>query len=223
MSGYHIRESGASAVEELAFTFANGIAYVDAALARGLSIDEFAPSLFTFLSAGTHLLEEVSKFRAARRVWSSIVGERYGARLDESRALRIFAFSAGSSLTAQQPMNNIVRADMLCSDLVGALYGPSDGYLDGQQLCMTYAAQAAALGVRILARHSLVGYETGHRRKHRLITAREPIECDIVLNAAGAWAAQVGEILGAPVAVLPERHQACVMRLAQRLPYVLPS
>ncbi len=120
MSGYHIRESGASATEELAFTFANGIAYVDAALARGLVFDDFAPSLFTFLSAGTHLLEEVSKFRAARRVWDSIASERYGARRDESRALRIFAFSAGSSLTAQQPMNNIVRVTLAA---LGAVLG----------------------------------------------------------------------------------------------------
>jgi methylmalonyl-CoA mutase N-terminal domain/subunit len=112
MSGYHIRESGASAVQELAFTFANGIAYADAAVARGLSIDDFAPSLFTFLSSGLDLLEEVAKFRAAREVWSQIVGERYGAQDPDSRALRIFAFSAGSSLTAQQPMNNVVRVTL---------------------------------------------------------------------------------------------------------------
>ncbi len=112
MSGYHIRESGASAVQELAFTFANGIAYADAAVARGLSVDDFAPSLFTFLSAGLDLLEEVAKFRAARLVWSEIVGGRYGAADPDSRALRIFAFSAGSSLTAQQPMNNIVRVTL---------------------------------------------------------------------------------------------------------------
>jgi methylmalonyl-CoA mutase N-terminal domain/subunit len=112
MSGYHIRESGADAVQELAFTFANGIAYVDAALKRGLSIDDFAPSLFTFLSAGTDLLEETAKFRAARRVWAEIVGGRYGAQRDASRALRIFAFSSGSNLTAQQPMNNIVRVTL---------------------------------------------------------------------------------------------------------------
>jgi methylmalonyl-CoA mutase, N-terminal domain len=109
MSGYHIREAGATAVQELAFTFANGIAYCDAALARGLSIPDFAPKLFTFLSANLDLLEEVAKFRAARRVWDHIISVRYRIQDPESRALRIFGFSAGSNLTAQQPLVNVVR------------------------------------------------------------------------------------------------------------------
>ena len=101
MSGYHMREAGANAIQELAFTFANGIAYCDAAVERGLSVDDFAPSLFTFLTADMELLEEVAKFRAARRVWDWIMRERFGAQNPESRALRIFAFSAGSNLTGQ--------------------------------------------------------------------------------------------------------------------------
>ena len=109
MSGYHMREAGASAVQELAFTFANGIAYCDAAVQRGLSVDDFAPSLFTFLTADLELLEEVAKFRAARKVWDDIMGNRFGAKNPDSRALRIFAFSAGSNLTAQQPLVNVVR------------------------------------------------------------------------------------------------------------------
>jgi methylmalonyl-CoA mutase N-terminal domain/subunit len=87
MSGYHIRESGASAVQELAFTFANGIAYCEAAVERGLSVDDFAPSLFTFLTADMELLEEVAKYRAARRVWDRIMGERFHAQKPDSRAL----------------------------------------------------------------------------------------------------------------------------------------
>ncbi len=109
MSGYHMREAGANAVQELAFTFANGIAYCDAAVAKGLSVDDFAPSLFTFLTADMELLEEVAKFRAARKVWDGIMGGRFGAKNPDSRALRIFAFSAGSNLTAQQPLVNIAR------------------------------------------------------------------------------------------------------------------
>ena len=109
MSGYHMREAGASAVQELAFTFANGIAYCDAAVQRGLSVDDFAPSLFTFLTADLELLEEVAKFRAARKVWDDIMGNRFQAKNPDSRALRIFAFSAGSNLTAQQPLVNVVR------------------------------------------------------------------------------------------------------------------
>lgn len=109
MSGYHIREAGANAVQELAFTFANGIAYCEAAVAKGLSVDDFAPSLFTFLAADMELLEEVAKFRAARKVWDEIMGKRFRAQNPDSRALRIFAFSAGSNLTAQQPLVNIAR------------------------------------------------------------------------------------------------------------------
>jgi methylmalonyl-CoA mutase, N-terminal domain len=109
MSGYHMREAGASAVQELAFTFANGIAYCEAAVERGLSVDDFAPSLFTFLTADMELLEEVAKFRAARKVWDDIMANRFHAKNPDSRALRIFAFSAGSNLTAQQPLVNVVR------------------------------------------------------------------------------------------------------------------
>ena len=112
MSGYHIREAGASAVQELAFTFANGIAYCEAAVERGLKVDDFAPSLFTFLTADMELLEEVAKYRAARRVWDSIMGGRFHAQNPDSRALRIFAFSAGSNLTAQQPLVNVVRVTL---------------------------------------------------------------------------------------------------------------
>ncbi|MBM3679457.1 MAG: hypothetical protein FJW96_16520, partial [Actinobacteria bacterium] len=109
MSGYHIREAGSTAVQELAYTFANGIAYCDAAVARGLRVEDFAPKLFTFLSSNLDLLEEVAKFRAARRVWDAIVHDRYGVDDPDSRALRIFGFSAGSTLTAQQPLVNVVR------------------------------------------------------------------------------------------------------------------
>jgi methylmalonyl-CoA mutase, N-terminal domain len=112
MSGYHMREAGASAIQELAFTFANGIAYCDAAVERGLSVDEFAPSLFTFLTADMELLEEVAKFRAARNVWDWIMADRFHAQNPESRALRIFAFSAGSNLTAQQPLVNVIRVSI---------------------------------------------------------------------------------------------------------------
>ena len=112
MSGYHMREAGANAIQELAFTFANGIAYCEAAVERRLSVDDFAPSLFTFLTADMELLEEVAKFRAARKVWDWIMSERFGAKNPESRALRIFAFSAGSNLTAQQPLVNIIRVSI---------------------------------------------------------------------------------------------------------------
>ena len=109
ISGYHIREAGADAVQELAFTFADAIAYVDAAVERGLDVDHFAPQLSFFFAAHSTLLEEVAKFRAARRVWAHIMRERYSAKAPASLALRFHTQTMGSTLTAQQPQNNIVR------------------------------------------------------------------------------------------------------------------
>ena len=109
ISGYHIREAGADAVQELAFTFADAIAYVDAAVERGLDVDRFAPQLSFFFAAHSTLLEEVAKFRAARRVWAHIMRERYAAKAPASLALRFHTQTMGSTLTAQQPQNNIVR------------------------------------------------------------------------------------------------------------------
>jgi methylmalonyl-CoA mutase, N-terminal domain len=109
ISGYHIREAGSTAIQEVAFTLADGIAYVQAALDAGLQVDDFAPQLSFFFNAHSDLLEEIAKFRAARRLWARIMRERFGARDPRSLLLRFHAQTAGSSLTAQQPENNIVR------------------------------------------------------------------------------------------------------------------
>jgi methylmalonyl-CoA mutase N-terminal domain/subunit len=109
ISGYHIREAGSTAVQEVAFTLADGIAYVRAALDAGLGVDEFAPQLSFFFNAHNDLLEEIAKYRAARRLWAGIMAERFGAKDPRSLMLRFHAQTAGSSLTAQQPENNIVR------------------------------------------------------------------------------------------------------------------
>ena len=109
ISGYHIREAGATAVQEVAFTLADGIAYVDAAVAAGLDVDEFAPRLSFFFNAHNDLFEEVAKFRAARRVWAHIMKERFGAKSPKSWMLRFHTQTGGSTLTAQQPENNIIR------------------------------------------------------------------------------------------------------------------
>jgi len=109
ISGYHIREAGCTAAQEVGFTLANAIAYVTAARVAGLGVDEFAPQLSFFFNAHNHLLEEVAKFRAARRLWARIMTERFGARDPRSCMLRFHAQTAGSMLTAQQPENNIVR------------------------------------------------------------------------------------------------------------------
>ena len=109
ISGYHIREAGATAVQELAFTIADGLAYVDAALKRGLKIDEFAPRLSFFFDVHNDFFEEIAKFRAGRRLWARLMRERYGAKDPRSWLMRCHAQTAGVSLTAQQPDNNIMR------------------------------------------------------------------------------------------------------------------
>jgi methylmalonyl-CoA mutase N-terminal domain/subunit len=112
VSGYHIREAGSTAVQEVAFTLANGIAYVDAALKSGLSVDEFAPQISFFFNAHNNLLEEVAKFRAARRLWAKIMRDRFKAQKPSSWQLRFHTQTAGSTLTAQQPENNVVRVTL---------------------------------------------------------------------------------------------------------------
>ena len=109
ISGYHIREAGSTAVQEVAFTLADGIAYVEAALDAGLGVDEFAPQLSFFFNAHNNLLEEIAKYRAARRMWAKVMRDRFHAKDPRSLLLRFHAQTAGSSLTAQQPENNIVR------------------------------------------------------------------------------------------------------------------
>ena len=109
ISGYHIREAGATAAQEVAFTLADGIAYVDAAIKAGLDVDTFAGRLSFFFNSHNDLLEEVAKFRAARRIWARVMKERFGAKKDRSQMLRFHTQTGGSTLTAQQPDNNIVR------------------------------------------------------------------------------------------------------------------
>src|SRR6202043_177841 len=120
ISGYHIREAGSTAVQEVAFTLADAIAYVQAALEAGLDIDDFAPQLSFFFNAHSDLLEEIAKYRAARRLWARIMRERFQARDPRSLLLRFHAQTAGSSLTAQQPENNIVRVAI---QALGAVLG----------------------------------------------------------------------------------------------------
>ncbi|HYB42402.1 MAG TPA: methylmalonyl-CoA mutase family protein [Candidatus Methylomirabilis sp.] len=120
ISGYHVREAGCTAVQEVAFTLSNGIAYVSAARDAGLAVDDFAPQLSFFFNAHNNLLEEVAKFRAARRLWARIMKDRFGARDPRSSMLRFHAQTAGSMLTAQQPENNVVRVTL---QALGAVLG----------------------------------------------------------------------------------------------------
>ena len=157
VSGYHIREAGADAVQEIAFTFANAVAYLDAAVARGVPIDAVAPTLYTFLSANIDLLAEVAKFRAARRTWATLIHDRYAPSDPRSEQLRIFVFTAGSSLTAQQPMNNVVRATV--EAMAAALAGVQTMHVCAYDEAIGVPTEAAA--TLALRTQQIVAHETG--------------------------------------------------------------
>ncbi|HEX4715347.1 MAG TPA: methylmalonyl-CoA mutase family protein [Ktedonobacteraceae bacterium] len=143
ISGYHIREAGATAVQELAFTLADGLAYVDDALARGLDIDEFAPRLSFFFDVHNDFFEEIAKFRAARRLWARLMRERYGAKDPRSWLLRCHAQTAGVSLTAQQPDNNIVRTAIQA--LASVLGGTNSLHTNSLDEALALPTEKAAL------------------------------------------------------------------------------
>jgi methylmalonyl-CoA mutase, N-terminal domain len=143
ISGYHIREAGATAVQELAFTIADGLAYVDATLARGLKIDEFAPRLSFFFDVHNDLFEEIAKFRAGRRLWAKLMRERYGAQDPRSCMMRCHAQTAGVSLTAQQPENNIVRTTIQA--LAAILGGTNSLHTNSLDEALALPTEKAAL------------------------------------------------------------------------------
>ena len=155
ISGYHIREAGANAVQELAFTFANAIAYVEACLDRGLKVDEFAPRLSFFFAVHNDFFEEIAKFRAARRIWAKIMRERFGAQKARSCMLRFHTQTAGSTLTAQQPLNNIIRVAIqaLAAVLGGTQSLHTNSY--DEALCLP-SEEAALLALRT---QQIIAYE----------------------------------------------------------------
>lgn len=157
ISGYHIREAGSTAVQEVAFTFANAIAYVEAALKAGLEIDEFAGQLAFFFNAHNNLLEEVAKFRAARRLWAKIMRERFGARNPRSWMLRFHTQTAGSTLTAQQPENNIIRVTLQA--LAAVLGGTQSLHTNSMDEALALPTEKA---VQIALRtQQIIAYESG--------------------------------------------------------------
>ena len=157
ISGYHMREAGSTAVQEVAFTLANAIAYVDAALHAGLDVDKFAPRLSFFFNAHNNFLEEVAKFRAARRMWARIMRDRFSAKNPRSLMLRFHAQTAGSTLTAQQPENNIVRTALQA--LAAVLGGTQSLHTNGFDEALGLPTEEAA---RIALRtQQIVGHETG--------------------------------------------------------------
>ena len=157
ISGYHIREAGSTAVQELGFTFANAIVYIDAALEAGLNIDSFAPRLSFFFDTHNDFLEEIAKFRAARRIWAKIAKERFRAKNPKSWMLRFHAQTAGSSLTAQQPDNNVIRVAIQA--LAAILGGTQSLHTNSKDEALAIpTAEAARLALRT---QQILAYETG--------------------------------------------------------------
>ena len=169
ISGYHMREAGATAVQELAFTFANAIAYVQAALDAGLKVDEFAPRLSFFFVSQNNLFEEVAKFRAARRMWAHIMRDRFGAQDPRSMMLRFHTQTAGVSLTAQQPDNNVIRCTV---QALAAILGGT------QSLHVNSRDEALALPTEESAQLSL---------RTQQILAYESGTADVVDPLGGSW------------------------------------
>jgi methylmalonyl-CoA mutase N-terminal domain/subunit len=157
ISGYHIREAGSTAVQEVAFTLANGIAYVQAAIDTGLDVDEFAPQLSFFFNAHNQFLEEVAKFRAARRLWAKIMRERFKAKNPKSWLLRFHTQTGGSTLTAQQPENNIVRVAI---QALAAVMGGTQS-LHTNSMDEALALPTARAAQTALRTQQVIAYETG--------------------------------------------------------------
>ncbi|MBV0924570.1 methylmalonyl-CoA mutase family protein [Halomicroarcula limicola] len=157
VSGYHIREAGSTAVEELAFTLADGFAYVEDCLERGLDVDEFAPQLSFFFNSHNSIFEEVAKFRAARRIYARAMDEWYGAEADASKQLKFHTQTAGQSLTAQQPINNVVRVTIQA--LAGVLGGTQSLHTNSFDEALALPSEEA---VRVALRtQQIIGEESG--------------------------------------------------------------
>jgi methylmalonyl-CoA mutase, N-terminal domain len=157
ISGYHIREAGSTDVQEVAFTLANAIAYVEAAIATGLHVDEFAPQLSFFFNAHNEFLMQIAKFRAARRLWARTMRDRFGARDPRSMMLRFHAQTAGSALTAQQPENNLARVALQC--LAAVLGGCQSLHANGLDEALALPTERAAL--LALRTQQIIAQETG--------------------------------------------------------------
>ncbi|HUI88340.1 MAG TPA: methylmalonyl-CoA mutase family protein [Anaerolineales bacterium] len=157
ISGYHIREAGSTAVQEVAFTLANGIAYVEAAIKAGLTVDDFAPQISFFFNAHNNLLEEVAKFRAARRLWAKIMRDRFKAQKPASWQLRFHTQTAGSTLTAQQPENNVVRVTLQAlSAILGGTQSLHTNSMDEALWLPTEKSVRVALRTQ-----QIIAYESG--------------------------------------------------------------
>ncbi len=199
ISGYHIREAGATAVQELAFTLADAIAYVQAAIDAGLDVDTFAPQLSFFFNAHNNFFEEVAKFRAARRMWANIMRDRFGARNPKSWRLRFHTQTAGSTLTAQQPENNIVRVALQA--LAAVLGGTQSLHTNSMDEALWLPTEKS---VRIALRtQQIIAYESGVADTIDPLAGSYFVEylTDELQRRAEAYIAKIDEMGGALAAI----------------------
>ncbi len=199
ISGYHIREAGSTAVQEVAFTLANGIAYVQAALDAGLGVDDFAPQLSFFFNAHNNFLEEIAKFRAARRLWARIMRERFGAQDPRSWQLKFHTQTGGSTLTAQQPGNNIVRVTLQA--LAAVLGGTQSLHTNSMDEALALPTEAA---VRVALRtQQIIAHESGVADTVDPLAGSYTIEAltDQIEAAAAEYIGHIDALGGAQAAI----------------------
>jgi methylmalonyl-CoA mutase N-terminal domain/subunit len=214
ISGYHIREAGSTAVQEVAFTLANGIAYVQAALDAGLDVDDFADRLSFFFNAHNNFLEEVAKFRAARRMWARIMKERFGAQNYKSWRLRFHTQTAGSTLTAQQPMNNVVRVTLQA--LAAVLGGTQSLHTNSMDEALWLPTEES---VRVALRtQQLIAYESGVADSVDPLAGSYVVEylTNEIERQANDYIAAIDEMGGAAVAVERGYMQSEIAEAAYR-------
>jgi methylmalonyl-CoA mutase N-terminal domain/subunit len=213
ISGYHIREAGSSAAQEVAFTLANGIAYIEAVLAAGLDVDDFAAQLSFFFNAHNNLLEEVAKFRAARRLWARIMRDRFKARQPKSWMLRFHAQTGGSTLTAQQPLNNIIRVTVQA--LAAVLGGTQSLHTNAMDEALGLPTQEAAQVA--LRTQQVLAYESGVTETIDPMAGSYAIEAltDELETKAKAYLDQIDELGGALAAI----EQGYIQREIQESAY----
>ena len=199
ISGYHIREAGSTAVQEVAFTLANGIAYVEAALKAGLDVDDFAPQLSFFFNAHNNFLEEVAKFRAARTLWAKIMKERFGAKAKKSLQLRFHTQTGGSTLTAQQPENNIVRVALQA--MTAVLGGTQSLHTNSMDEALALPTEKA---VQIALRtQQIIAHETGVADTIDPLAGSYYVEAltNEIINRAEDYISKIDDIGGALAAI----------------------
>ena len=215
VSGYHIREAGSSAAQEIAFTLANGVAYVEAAMAVGLNPDAFMPRMSFFFASHNNLFEEAAKFRAARRMWASIARDRFGATDPKSQTLRFHTQTGGVTLTAQQPLNNVVRVayQALAAVLGGTQSLHTNGYDEALALPTAEAATIALRTQQILA------FETGVADTADPLAGSYFVEAltDELEAAATVWMDRIAEQGGAVASIEAGAMQAAIADNAYRL------